>query len=348
MNKYIHIYFFCTITTLVSGQDCLRQLEISQRAYYNGSLQEVIAKLTPCIENERFSDTELKSALRLLINASLILKEDSLADMYMFQLLTIDPLAESRSSDLAEFRRLHSTYKVKPKRKIGVLGGISFPSFSTLQYRSLSAIADESGVYDARPGFVVGFKIDHYLNNHLFLGTGVFYNRYAYQQSELLLTYLQSFSKERMDYLNIPLQVGYQLRREKFEYYASAGLAVNLLLSSKADLELFGIQSDNPITIVPGIPEKGQGIDLGHQRSGVVFNYLLNVGIRRTFGLTGLELSAQYDFGANNLVDPSGRYSVDEVWEKYSYVANDFKVDALKIMFGVTYRIYQTTKIKTP
>ncbi len=346
MNRYIIISLLSFVAFCSFGQDCTQRLESSQRAYFSGNLKTVISSLKDCVENGDFLREEVQTALKLLINSHLILKEDSLADHYMNQLLIINPLSDLKPDELVEYKRLYASYDVKTKQNIGLIIGMNSPLFTTLQYRSLGSIAAETDTYDTKPGLVLGFKLDHYLTNKVFVSLGVLYNRYAYEQKELLLTYQQSFIEERLDYLNIPIQVGYQLASDNFDYFISGGLAANILISSKADLELFGVQSDNGITIVPGIPEKAQAIDLGHQRDGIVFNYLINFGVRKRIGLIALELSAQYDIGINNLVNPNGRFSETEVWERYSYVPNDFKVDAFKIQFGISRSFYQPLKAK--
>lgn len=343
-NKSILLILAIFFIGTVEAQNCEEQLVSAQRAYYNGNLEKVISSLSACVQESKMNHEDREDALELLINAHLILKEDSVADFYMNKLLTISPLTETKSSDLVEFRRLHASYDIKPKRNYGLTLGISDPVFRTLQYRSLGSISTENNNYNTKPGIILGFKLDQYLTKNVFVSSGIYFNRFTYDRQELLLTYQQSFIAERLDFINIPIALGYQFQQGNYDYFISGGMAANILLSSKGDLELFGIQSDNSITIIPGIPEKVQSIDLGHQRDGIVFNYLINLGIRRRIGLMGLEVCAQYDIGANNLVDESGRYSNEEVWGKYSYVPDDFKVDSFKLMFSVSRRFYQSEK----
>ncbi len=87
MNKLV-IFIFLLFTAAVSlGQGCLSNLEKAQRAYFDGQLREVVNLLSPCVSNENLSGKDLEASHRLLINALLILDEDSTASYYMEKLL---------------------------------------------------------------------------------------------------------------------------------------------------------------------------------------------------------------------------------------------------------------------
>lgn len=337
-KRWITITFMVVASRFLWGQSCQENLEDARRAYYNGNLRNVIALLEPCMLGELLDKRDQESGLKLMINSLLILNEDSLADQYMKALLQANPLLESQSNDLAQYQDLHATYEIAKRKNIGLIAGINRASFTTLQYRSLGSIAEEGDEYETKPRVSFGIDYDHYFLRNMFISTGVTYNTYSYKQRELLLTYQQSFIEERLDYLTIPIQLGVEFSRNKMDVFASGGLAANVLLSSHADLELFGVESENDITINPGIPEKEEQIDLRFQRRNVALSGLINVGIRRRFGLIGLEVAAQYEIGLNNLVNESGRFQKEEVWRKFSYVSNDFKMDAFKVFFGVSKR----------
>lgn len=344
MNRWIFIASLIILSNQSLGQDCQRYLDEAQRAYFNGNLELVVSSLEECASNNQLNTEDQESALELLINSLLLLNEDEEADKYMLQLLKTNPLYQVRSNELVKFKRLFESYRMKPTYNIGIVAGFASPTYSILQYRSLGSISQESDQYESNPGFAAGVVIDKYLTNRVFFSAGLIYNRYNYQTEEILLTYQKSSIEERLSYINLPIQIGYQLEFSNYEAFISGGIGTNFLLSSKADLELFGIRSEDPITIIPGVPEKVENIDLKHQRSNVIFNYIASLGIRRTIGLYGVEVRAQYDFGLNNLVDEKNRFSNEQVWRTYSYVPNDFKLDAFKIMFGVTRRFSTPVK----
>lgn len=344
MNRWIFIASLIILSNQSLGQDCQRNLDEAQRAYYNGNLEIVVSTLQECVSNNQLNTEDHESALELLINSLLLLNEDEEADKYMLQLLKINPLYKVRSNELVKFKRLFESYRMKPTYNIGIVAGFTSPSYSILQYRSLGSISQESDQYESNPGFAAGVVVDKYLTNRVFLSVGLFYNRYNYQTDEILLTYQRSSIEERLSYLNLPIQIGYQMEFKNYQVFISGGIGTSFLISSKADLELFGISSEDPITIIPGVPEKVENIDLKHQRSTITFNYVASLGIRREIGLYGVEIRAQYDFGLNNLVDEENRFSNEDVWRTYSYVPNDFKLDALKVMFGVTRRFSTPVK----
>ena len=173
MNRYIIISFLSCLAFCSLGQDCTQQLESAQRAYYDGQLKAVISKLESCVGSNHLTTLEMEAVLRLLINSHLILKEDSVANIYMNKLLTISPLTEAKSSDLVEFQRLHASYNIRPKRSFGFTLGVSDPDFRTLQYRSLGAITKENNDYNTKPGVILGFKLDQYLTKNIFASSGV-------------------------------------------------------------------------------------------------------------------------------------------------------------------------------
>ncbi len=305
----------------------------AQRAYFNGNFNQVHSLISNCHHNS-FNKDDKRVALELLINSSLILNNSEQADQYMEQLLAEYPLYKSRETDLVEFRRLLDTYELRTRFNLGVHVGFNNPDYSIMQYRSLSSLTEEPASYNSKAGISMGISGEWNVWQNLFLSGSVLIQNHRYNQDETILGYQNVFIEERLTYLSTPFQVKYYLLNRGIKPFVSGGINPHLLVSSKADLQLFGLDPDF-ITPLVGIPRKVSNYQISDQRKSVTLNYLIGVGIQRSFGLWSAELGVFYEFGLNNLVNEDNRYSDKTLIEVYSYVPDDFKMDHLRIAIGL-------------
>ena len=95
------------------GQDCLENLDRAQQSYFDGAFGRVGELIGSCYQE--LDGNDKSTALRLLINASLLTRQNDQADTYMQELLDHEPLTESRSTDIVEFKELLNSYEIKTK-----------------------------------------------------------------------------------------------------------------------------------------------------------------------------------------------------------------------------------------
>ncbi len=330
----------CTITSY--AQDCERNLLEAKRAYLNGNFEYVIDLLTSCNGQYKFS-SDRQESLELLINSKLMVDENKGADSLMYDLLSAFPLYEPRNSDLIEFKQIFNSYEIRKQFSLSTMVGINNSKFSVMQYRSYASITEEPTQYESKTEPVFGMTGAWYLNKNLFLSAGIMYQQSSYNQKETLLGFQELFVSEKLAMIKIPLQVGTQIEFKNYSLFMQGGMSVDYLISSEADIELFGKQPENTTTLT-GLSRKTSNYDLSDQRRSTTYNYTIGAGIRRNINLFAIEFSAQYEFGLNNLADTQMRYQDKELLHTYSYVSDDFKMDNLQFKIAVIRYFVQPKK----
>jgi len=237
-------------TFAAQAQDCSQNLEDARRAFYDGKFDQVITLLEPC--NTRFESVPDKMAsLELLTKASLMLNESDKAEGYMKDLLTINPLYTVREGDLVVFKKLYEQFEIRTKYNIGFEAGINQPQFQVLQYNSYAGINNQSGGYSASPGLSLGLTYEYAITKNVFAGAKLLYQQHGYTMHETLLDYQSLTVNERLSYINVPIQIIYQINKWKFKPFFSVGMSVHLLMSASARIDLFSIDQNLPIQINP-------------------------------------------------------------------------------------------------
>lgn len=334
MNKLLTIVFMILIGHSLIAQDCNQNLLDARQAYFNGRFSEVDGLLSKCYRSFE-NENDKSEAYQLLINSALMLRSQLMADSLMFGLLDAFPLYEPRSTDLDAYKTLHKSYRIRKRFNLAFIVGLNSPNFQVMQYRSYGSITEEPVGYDAKLGYSIGTEIDWNFTDRFFLSGGLFFQSSKYEAEEQILDFQNVFIAERLSYLKIPIQGGIRTSIKGIDLFAQAGIGLNILINSTADLELFGEAPDftTPLT---GIPKKVQGYKLTDQRRSLTWNYLFTIGAQKTFGLYAIELSAQYDLGLRNLAKEESRYADSYLYETFSYVSDDFKMDNIQFRLGIS------------
>ncbi|MFY0627257.1 MAG: PorT family protein [Reichenbachiella sp.] len=346
MNKYwISIsVFYLVVSFECFGQSCNQNLTEAKRSFFDGQFDKINILIADCYQHQ-LNKSDKIDALELLINANLMLNKKQKADQYLNELLTLEPLYETSESDLIEFKELHNSYSIKTKFNIGFQLGANFPKYQVLQYNSIASITEEPNNYESNIGLVIGLKGEWFFWKNFFISSSVLYQSFNYNQQETIMGFQDVFVSEKMNVLVLPFQLGYEFSTPILNIFINAGISPHLLLSSKANLELFGIDSEQRTTLT-GIPRKATDYDISNQRKNATLNYVFGGGIRKNFGLYAVEISAFYEYGLNNLIEESERYSDQNLWRTYSYVPDDFKMDHFKISLGIIKSFVYPKKLK--
>jgi hypothetical protein len=264
----------------------------------------------------------------------------------MLQLLKIRPQYKTRTTDLVEFKQLQESYDIKTRFNLSLFAGMNNPEFQVMQYRSIASETLEPGSYESNIGANLGIGFDWRLVDEFYISIAALYQRNSYSYTETILDYQDVSVIERLDFLNTPVLLRYQLSYSDYQLILSAGMSAHWLLVSRGDIELFGRQSGSR-TILNGIPEKTIDYNLSEQRNKVNLNYVLGAAIRRKFGLTAIELAFNYEYGLNNLVIGEERFSNEDLYRTYSYIPDDFKMNQWRISVGIIQSfVYPKKKLK--
>ena len=155
MIRGLLIILIVSHVATLHAQDCAQQLEEATRAYYQGDLREVKTIIGDCINDGLIGETRAQ-ALQLLINAHLLLNDNSTADTYMFEFLKLKPNYKPGTADLAEFTSLLQTFQTRPRYSFGLIGGVLFSDYQITRHQSLSARTIEPNDYNEKNGVFSG------------------------------------------------------------------------------------------------------------------------------------------------------------------------------------------------
>lgn len=341
LKLFVLISTFVVASTELQAQGCLDNIEDASRAYYNGRFEEVIS-LLDCDISE-FDKKDQTDILELLIKSNLLLENNEPADQYMAELLTINPLYQPRTSDILLYRELYETYSIINTWNFGIVAGFNLPNFEIIKHQSIGSVVSEPASYDQSSGLILGFNSERLVFNNLYIGLGFIYENFTYSYSELILDYQQLDVAEKINVLNVPLTLRYELPVLGFKPFVNAGVAAHFLLRSNLSLDLRAIDTNTPVAYV-GIPYKTDQYNASAQRQSLTLNYQFGGGIRKSLGTFHIELAINYQFGINNLVSVQNRYTDNKLIETYAYVPDDIKLNHFIINFGVYKSILKPKK----
>lgn len=343
MKKLISIVGVLGVFGLTIGAyaQCEKKLQDAQRAYLNGELPEVETHLHGCLDDQ-LSKRDRFDAYKLMVDSKLLLNEDEEADLYMSQLLAIDPNYEPRELDLEEFKVLYTTYDLRTKFAYGLTGGVIIPDYVIINHHSYSGQAEQPLDYEEIPGFHVGLFGDVELLKGLFASLGLQFSKRSMRQTEIQMGFRQVTSEEKDYYLNIPVQLKYVLNTGKLRPFVAGGYAGHVLLKSSGDIDHWPV--DTGIIAANGVSFSTRNYNLTSLRTRYSNNWMTSGGLQ--YGISGflLELKLEYQRGQTNQVDQDARYSNLDLQQTYSYVGDDYKVNTWMVSFSVLRNILRPVK----
>lgn len=325
--------FLFVFATVAYAQNCSENLEQAKRAYFNGNFQQATDLLQSCVETE-WNQREKTEALEILIKSNLIQLKKETADQYMMSLLSVSPLYAVRESDLIEFKNLFNEYEIRTRWNVGLRIGGNQQYYSVLHYQSYGSNTQEPASYKAKIGFSAGITGEYAITKKIFVSLEALYQTHGYSQTEIIQDYQRVSITENLAYINTPLQLQYQMKIKGLTPFVSAGIGLHYLLKSEGDISLLALEPEF-FNLASGIPQLTENYNLKSQRKPVTLNYVFGSGVRKSFGLTSIELAVHYEFGCTNLVDTKNRYDDNTLYDTYSYVPDDFKMNHLRITAGV-------------
>ncbi|MCK5368179.1 MAG: PorT family protein, partial [Cyclobacteriaceae bacterium] len=246
------------------AQTCQQKLGEATQAYHNGQLREVMQTLEPCIATKELDKQDKIAALKLMVNANLLLNQEDEADRYLQEFLTLNPTYELRDDDLAEFKRLYGTYDVRTKYSFGFSVGMLMPDYIIMRHQSYSGQTVEPSDFEEIPGISIGFTGEYSFVKNFFLNGSILYSQRSFKQREEILYYQEVSSYERDYYLDVPIQIRYVFNFKKVKPFIGGGYALHYLIHSKGDLDHVPLAPDFPMVI--GVPELVDNYDLTDQR----------------------------------------------------------------------------------
>lgn len=326
------------------AQTCQQKLGEATRAYHNGQLREVVLILEHCITTKELDKQDKIAALKLMVNANLLLNLEGEADRYLQEFLTLNPTYELRDDDLAEFKSLYASYDVRTKYTFGFSVGVLISDYIIMRHQSYSGQTVEPLDYDEIPGISIGFTGEYSFYKNFFINASILYSQRSFKQREEIMGYQEVSSYERDKYLDIPIQLRYVFNIGKIKPVIGGGYSLHYLIQSIGDIDHVPLAPDFPSII--GVPELVDNYDLIDLRRRFSNNWVISAGLIIDFRHSLLEVRGSYEIGLNNQIDKENTHTNRELVETYAYIPDDYRVNTLVISISFSRNILKPNKIK--
>lgn len=340
----------CSSTMLLAQNNtCEEQLNAATDEFAAGRFYGIPAMLKPCID-KGFTREQRQRAYLLLTQTYLLLDDPISAENSYLKVLQANPEFETDPArDPIEVVYLSKKFTAAPifslfakagpnAAMVRVIHDVDLASSltpSNEKYAPRIAVHGEVGgdwhFYDR---FSLSGALNYSTTSFKFTET----NKYGLDIEEMI---------ERQSWLSIPLSIKYSDNVGKYRPYGFLGYSVNLLLTDKADFNIFNKEPG-------GISKDAESptINFKDKRNILNRSFFLGGGIMMKSGLDFFFAEAKYSFGLSNIVNPDRLYSNEngstgqDVFP-YGHVDNYFRLDNLSISFGYVHPLYKPRKLKT-
>ncbi len=338
MKPLFIILVFSLVTSASFAQSCEQKLEDAKRAWFNGQLREVETLLSGCLNGELAKEDRF-DAYKLMVDAKLLLNEEVEADIYMEKLLSLDPKYQPKEVDLAEFKQLYASYDIRTKFTYGISIGVLFPDYVILYQHSASGQAVQPTDYEEIPGYSIGLTGGMEIFKSMYGDASLLFSKRSFKTEEEILGYRRVSSFEKEYYLDIPLQLKYVFNLKPIKPYIGGGYALHYMVHAEAEIDHWPL--DTGLEAFFGFPYSTE-YNLTPQRTTFTHNWIVSAGLQYGFSDFLVELNVSYERGLSNHTNGENRYSDKELFSRYAYVPDDYKVNTwivsinfLKILPGL-------------
>lgn len=353
MNKII---FFVAALGLLSiksfGQNAspAQALRLAQSTYEQGRLHEVEAILKTYIETNRFTDQELVTAYKILINSYIYLEEPELADATMLKLLQADHYFKPNEAvDPREFIALYNTFRVDPLFSVGIKLGPTATMPAITQLFSVNSSAQGNGKFGPKVNLSIGVVFEKEFKNFfiknfsiapevLFVTraynyTNSMFNTQDQDPSIAIITQEQNFHKQ--NWLDLNLLAQYKFKETSFNPYFSVGPGISYLLGATNEIRT-QVKGQGAVT--------GPAVDTKTSYNKLAYSAIFSVGSKIRIGGFYLTGDIRYQLGLNNVVNKAAR-SNGEALFNYGYVPSNYRQNNFTVNAGFVIPYFNPIKL---
>lgn len=335
--------------------DCEQILIQAGEEFNAGRFYGLPALLKPCLDKGNFSNEQQVRAYLLLTQAYLILDDPIAADDSYLKLLRADPeYVANPSRDPIDVyylsKKFTSTPVFTPHLRIGLSTSLAR---SIYENNTVGTPVDRKSVL--KVGFQVGGGVDWNINNHWSICVEGNYAHKAIKRktSGLFpaggLAIDNQVIVEKQNWFDIPMYVKYADDSGKIRPFGYAGMAFNLLLSSRGpDWLLKNNSSDGSSKEASGATE-----NLTSKRNFINRSLVIGGGFKRKIGRDFVYVDLRYMAGLTNLTKEKNNYydkdgNFDISVAKYAYASDLFRLDNMSLSVGYIHPIYNPRKKTKP
>ena len=333
----IHIILGFSLTLSVHAQtSCTESLLSAQRLYNEGIIEEIPAIINPCIDNG-FTRSERVEAYKLLILAYLFDDNQFEAENTITKFLREFPDYELMPNDPIEFVYFYKTFKVIPKFSFGFSAGANYSNPHVTQYYTTGNANDMQSNDKWGFGYNLNFNISAYAKGRYGFNLGVNYGMQSYSFEDEIYNFTKTTVQESITRITTPVSFTFDLTTDKVIPYVRIGVAGTFLQTATATPQRdFLNLEESPIT--------GADINLISKREFFNISAQPGVGLKIKSGKGFIFFDARYNYHLFNEVISTKRYDNQELWVKYYFLEDDFKVMSIDLSVGYNFTIFKAIK----
>lgn len=340
------ILIFLALPALSQQSNCEEQLKIATDEFNAGRFYNIPSMLKPCIE-KGFSREQRERAYILLTQTYLLLDDPLAAENSYMEVLRANPeFTTDPNRDPIEVVYLSKKFTADPIFSLHAQLGPSVTLARVIHDVDMAtSTVPTSENYRLRPTLHLQVGADWHFFDRFSLTTGLRYSALSFQFEETnKYTRDREEMVEQQNWLTIPLALKFSDNKGKIRPYGFVGLSADILLSDKAQFNIFNIEPD-------GISkdEESTSIDFMDKRNRFNRSFFLGGGAKLKYGLDYFFAEVRYSFGLTNIVNPKTIYSNGEINPDvlpYGHIDNYFRVDNLAISIGYIKPLYKPRKLK--
>ena len=334
--SFVLLLVFIVSFDLNAQENCSLNLMKAQKLYEDGVIEQIPQILQSCI-NEGFSNDERIQAMKLIILSYLFDNNEKEAENAMLIFIKDFPDYECLATDQAEFIQLFKTYQKIPTYAIGATVGTNF---SFVHPTNLYGTNEEKGKYTTNgTGFQGGISYRKYYSPKYELNVEALFssNSIQFVNSNLSGENKVTFT-EKQSYIQLPITGIYNpMTFGNLTPFIRGGLDLGFMISSKAD-----IRRENSSL---NLSVSEYGTNWKSNRNSFQLYGVLGCGVVFNLKNSFLVFDLRYNLGFLNQVKASNRNANQDIFFKYLFNENDFKLNSFDISISYFFRFFKTQKM---
>lgn len=300
----------------------------------------------------KMSKEQKVRAFSILSQTYLVLDKPALADSSYLELLRADPeYIASEDKDAIDVVFLSQKFTTRPVFTPHARLGLPFAWSSTIVSNSTSPVPTDVSQF-LRPGFQFGVGMDWNITDQWSLGTEGVLSFRSYRKQVSGISDGDDINViDKQTWVDIPLYVKFSDDKGKWRPFGYAGVALNLLIGSRATIDFVNRSSSQG----QESPEAGPDIRVNPSRYLINRSLVIGGGVKYKIGKNYVFADLRYMYGMTNITKPEGVYyrtqgdnpqALVEELTKYQYVFDFLSINSVTISVGYVLPIYQPRMIK--
>jgi hypothetical protein len=316
--------------------NCTEQLRQAERRFDEGLLDEIPMMVKPCMASG-FTKEEKVNAYKLLIQTYLYNDNKHLADEEMHRFLKDFPDYKILQTDSKEFVNLYKTYRTEPIMRIEPYLGGNYSMPYLYEYYGVGDLNKNVPEYTSNFGVTAGVNYTNKLTKDMdwSVGLSMHYTRVGYFYQVFDHTYLDGTYTQM--HAAMPVSTRYYFSLNSVKLFAKVGFEAAYLIQSKNNLVRgFNAGGDNIVG----------DINLTNYHKRIDLRPHFGVGFSPRFGNVNLIVDGGFKMGTIIPVDPTLRYSNNELFEKFYFIEDKWIFNHLFINVAYVFSVYKPVKIQ--